>query len=171
MTEQNIRVTCALSLALAAVALHGCSSGSGEVSFKSGGMTHTFAEGKGSIPRDFPLPVYPNATTTGSVSAEGGSGDEQSRFLMLATKDPLEKVSSYYDSALIAAGWKIEGRQSSGSLINLSASRGDLEANVMVSGESGKTTISLSVSKAFSGGAPDAGNGNYEPNKVTPPTD
>lgn len=162
----------AANLAFAAVLLSGCNSGTSEVSFKSGGMTHTFAEGKSSIPKDFPLPLYPNATTTGSVSADGGAGGERSKFLMLASKDPVEQVSKYYLDELKASGWKVENQETSGGLINLSASQKDMEANVLVSGESGKTTISLSVSKTTGEmKAPADDSGNYEPNKVTPPTD
>jgi hypothetical protein len=149
-----------------------CSSDNGEVSFKSGGITHTFSEGPGSIPKGFPLPLYPNSTTTGSVSADGGSDSERSKFLMLASKDSVEKVSRYYLDELKSSGWKVESPQSSGKLINLSASQADMEANIMVSGEAGKTTISLSVSRIADGSDPQPeDSAHYEPNKVTPPTD
>lgn len=162
----------AVTLALATVLCTACSTDTGEVSFKSGGMTHTFSEGAGSIPKGFPLPLYPNSTTTGSVSADGASDSEKSKFLMLASKDSVEKVSRYYIDELKTSGWKLDSQQTSGNLINLSASQADLEANIMVSGEAGKTTISLSVSHVSDGSnpAPDDST-NYEPNKVTPPTD
>ncbi len=60
----------AFILLLVPALLSGCSK-EGSVSFNSGGMTHTFSEGKDAVPKDFSLPVYPGATATGSVSAEG----------------------------------------------------------------------------------------------------
>lgn len=78
--------------------ISGCSN-DGAVSFNSGGMTQSFAEGKDSVPKDFILPVYPGATATGSVSADGND-QEQSKFLMLSSTDSLDKVSEYYQSSL-----------------------------------------------------------------------
>jgi hypothetical protein len=162
--------TTTIFIALALLA--GCGQNASEISFKSGGMTHTFAEGKGAVPKDFPLPVYPNSTTTGSVSAEGGSNDERAKFLLLASKDPVDQVSKYYADELKAGGWKLEGEQKTGNLVNLSASQGAIEANVMVSGGEGNTTISLSVSKNTDGAPAQSGDAqNFEPNKLTPPTD
>ena len=114
--------------------------------------------------------MYPTATVTGSVSAEGGSDDEHSRFLMLTSKDTVEKVRKYYIEQLKAGNWQLGSEQSSGSLINLTATQKDLEANVMVSGDGQKTTISLSVNKATNS-TPVPDSSNYQPNKVTPPTD
>lgn len=172
MSRLQTFLNSAVTLALATAVCTACSTDNGEVSFKSGGMTHTFSEGPGSIPKGFPLPLYPNSTTTGSVSADGATDSEKSKFLMLASKDSVEKVSRYYIDELKSSGWKLDNQQTSGKLINLSASQADLEANIMVSGEAGKTTISLSVSHVSDDSNPQPEDStNYEPNKVTPPTD
>ena len=76
-------------IVLSATCLLGGCSKEGAVTFNSGGMTHTFAEGKDATPKDFILPIYPGATTTGSVSAEG-TDQEESKFLMLSTSDTLD---------------------------------------------------------------------------------
>ncbi len=172
MTGKIAATTSGMALLSATILLAGCGAGNKEISFTSGGMTHTFAEGQGSIPKDFPLPIYPKATTTGSVSAQGGDDAERSRFLMLSSTDPADRVSAFYVDQLKSRGWKVDTRQRTGNLVNLSAAREDMDANVMVSSEGGKTTISLAVSKGSAeGAAPVEDPSKYEPSKVTPPTD
>src|SRR3990167_2475852 len=159
-----------LGLVLFSCLLTACTSSKKEVSFQSGGMTHTFAEGQGSVPSGFPLPVYPGSATTGSVSAEGAKDVEQTKFLMLSSADPVEKVSTFYQSQLKASGWTVESVQTFPKLVSISASRADLESNIMVSADINKTTISLSVSKNVALEGPEsASSGVYMPDKLTPP--
>lgn len=144
-----------------------------QVSFKSGGMTHTFAEGKDAIPKDFPLPIYQGAVVTGSVSSEGDN-KEHSKFLMLSSSDPLDKVSEFYQTELKSRNWQIENVQSWTKLVSISAKQKDLEANVMLADDGGKTTISLSTGKSLQDGSDKVDEGdleNYKPEKLTPPTD
>lgn len=146
------------------------------VSFTSGGMTHTFAEGKDAESKDFPIPSYPGATTTGSVSAQG-KDEEQSKFMMLSTADPVEKVADFYHDSLTKDGWSIDKVQNPGAggkVAIISARKGKLEAQVMAADDAGKTTISLSLGEAgeITKEDTDATNSeDYKPDKVTPPTD
>jgi hypothetical protein len=141
-----------------------------EVTFKSGGMTHTFAEGQDATPKDFPLPIYKGAVATGSVSAEGDN-NEQSKFLMLSTADPLDKVSEYYQRELKGRGWQIENVQTWAKLVSISAKQKDLEANVMLADDGGKTTISLSAGRAVEDKTEESDAENYKPEKLNLPTD
>jgi len=141
-----------------------------EVSFKSGGMTHTFAEGQGSIPSNFSLPLYPNATTTGSVSAQDEKNREGSEFLILSSNDSLDKVSHYYQDNLKSNGWTVENTQNLPNLVNISAEKGEQDANVMLSNDGKITTISLSVTREGDETGSDS-NEVYTPNTMTPPTD
>jgi hypothetical protein len=136
-------------------------------------MTHTMAEGKDAVPKDFPLPLYTGAAPTGSVSAEG-AGDEQSRFLILSTTDSLDKVSEYYQGELKNTGWSVDNVQVSPKLVSISATKKDkeLDANVLLADDGGKTTISLQSTKSVEIKKEDEEpTENYTPNKVTPPTD
>lgn len=143
-----------------------------EVSYKSSGVTQTLAEGQGSIPADFSLPIYPQSTPTGSVSAQGQKGKDDSTFLILSSADPVQKVSDYYQRQLKAGGWKLQNQQDSPDLVSLSVSKDDQDASVTISANEDKksTTISLAVSRLDdSQTTPD--NESFSLNKLTPPTD
>ncbi len=150
--------------------LAGCALSDHKISFKSGGVTQIFAEGKSSIPANFPLPIYPKATTTGSVSASDEQGLENSKFLMLASRDPCDLVASYYKQKLLACGWKINNTQTLPRLINIIASKGHLEANIMLSSDGQKTTINLSVGDEESQ-LKKKSSSPYPLDKLNPPTD
>jgi hypothetical protein len=155
-----------------AATLAGCGNDK-EAVYKSGGMTHTLAEGKDAIPKDFPLPLYPNASSTGSVSAQG-AGDEQTKYLMISTPDSLDKVSEYYQGELKNTGWEVGQVETSPKLVSISATKKsqDLDSNVMIAEDGGKTTISLQSTKSVEIKKEDEEpSENYTPNKVTPPTD
>lgn len=143
-----------------------------EVSYKSGGMTQTVAEGQGSIPANFPLPIYPQASPTGSVSAQGQKGDEDSMFLILSTTDDINKVSDYYQKAFKADAWKLENSQTSPELVSLSVTKGNHDGSVTLSTDDSKksTTISLAVSRIDESMQP-ADAESFSVNKLTPPTD
>jgi hypothetical protein len=150
----------------------GCSSDK-EATYKSGGMTHTMAEGKDAIPQDFPLPIYNGSSPTGSVSAQG-SDSEQTKYLMLSTADSIDKVSEFYQSELKNAGWNIENVQVAPKLVSISATKKDkdLDSNVLIADDGGKTTISLQSTKSVEiKKEDDEPTENFSPNKVTPPTD
>jgi hypothetical protein len=160
-----------LTMLLAGSLLSACGS-SKEVTFKSGGMTHTFAEGKSAVPQGFPLPVYPGAQATGSVSAQGEKNADQSQFLLLSSSDSAEKIRDFYQKELPVAGWKVAAIQSMPKVISISATRDNLDASVMVSSEGDKTIINIGVSKNDdSEPEPAAADENYSPDKLTPPTD
>lgn len=145
----------------------------GSVSFNSGGMTQTFTEGKNAVPKGFNLPVYPGATATGSVSAEG-SDQEESKFLMLSSPDSLDKVSEFYQNTLREQGWIVDKVDTEApKVVSISAHTKNTEANVMLADDGGKTTISLSAGKAGDTTKEDteAQSENYSPDKVNPPSD
>ena len=159
--------------AISAVSLTSCGNQK-EVSFKSNGMTHTFAEGQDAIPKDFALPIYPGATTSGSVSA-GGEDQEHSQFLMLSSNDPMDKISEFYQSQLKDKGWEIDKVDTSTKLVSIDAHKDKLQANAELAedSDSDKTTISLQVSQQSDNPKDDseAAAENFKPDKVTPPTD
>jgi len=154
---------------LFAILLASCGSDEKNVSFKSGGMTHTFAEGKDAIPSDFPMPIYPNSEPAGSVQAQ--DDDEHSRFLMMSSTDSVDKISQFYQDELKKAGWTVTPNQMIASLVNLTAQRKGLEGSVMISGGDGQpTTINLQVSKEIEG-VPKTSTEVYVPDNLNPPTD
>ena len=155
---------------LASLATCACGSSNKEVSYKSGGMTHTFAEGQGSIPKNFPLPIYPGSSTTGSVSAETSENSEDAQFLMLTSKEAPEKIADFYRKQLPSDGWKIENSQNIQHTINISATKDPYDAAVMLSSDGTQTRISLAVSKNTGDFSTPSGD-EYVPDKTTPPTD
>lgn len=158
---------------ISAVSLSSCGNQK-EVSFKSGGMTHTFAEGQDAVPKDFPLPIYPGATTSGSVSA-GGDDQEHSQFLMLSSNDSMDKISEFYQGQLKDKGWEIDKVDTSPKLVSIDAHKDKLQANaeLVEDSDSDKTTISLQVSQQSDNPKEEseAAAENFKPDKVTPPTD
>jgi hypothetical protein len=151
--------------------LGGCSSEK-QVSYRSGDMTHTISEGKEAVPKDFPVPIYPKSTTTGSVSAQTDALDENAQFLMLTSDDPYDKIGQFYEQEFKAKGWKVENVQSLPKLVSIAATKDELDANVMLSSDGKKTNISIAVSKNSDKDpiVPDSTQV-YTPNQLTPPTD
>lgn len=150
--------------------LVGCSQQQ-EVSYKSGGMTQTMAHGKNAVPQEFAELVFPDATTTGSVSAEGENA-EQSKFLMLSCSDSVANVAKWYQEQLKNQKWQIDKVQDMPKLVSISGHKDDLELNVMVAEDNNKTTISLSAGKQVDGSSEDKeAVQNYTPDKLNPPTD
>jgi hypothetical protein len=151
-------------------AICGCSN-NGEVTFKSGGTTQTFAEGKTSVPKEFEALVYPQSTTTGSVSADGDN-QEQSKFLMLSSTSTPEVVSNWYQTELAKQNWKVDKVQGMPKLISITGHKDDTDVNVMIAEDGGKTTISLQAGKQGDTVNDDKEPAeNYAPDKVNPPTD
>lgn len=152
------------------IQLSGCNN-SEQVSFKSGGMTHTMAQGPNAIPKDFAELVYPEATTAGSVSAEGNN-EEQSQFLMLSSASPVSSVSKWYQDQLKQQNWKVDKVQDMPKLVSISGHKDKVEVNVMIAEDGQKTTISLSTGSQVDGANEDKVPAeNYTPDKLNPPTD
>jgi len=152
-----------------ASALVACGGGK-DVTYKSGGMTHTIAQGEGSIPSEFKTLIYPDAQATGSVSADGND-QEQSKFVMLQAKASGEDVSKWYQEQLQNNGWTIGNVQTSADVISITAQKKDIEMNVMIDEDGGKTTINLSLAKTVDHVPDESEIENFVPNKVAPPTD
>ncbi|MBX9686021.1 MAG: hypothetical protein K2X27_04925 [Candidatus Obscuribacterales bacterium] len=154
--------------AVASILLAACSSGE-QVSYQSGGMTHTFKTGQTNKGINFALPVYPNAKASGEVQSQ--DHEEQNSFLLLSSSDPLSKISEYYLSELKKEGWTITQQQVQDSLANISAKKDKLEGSVMLSADgNSSTTINLSVSTEEEG-VPEVSKEEYTPDKLNPPTD
>lgn len=147
--------------------LAACSKSS-EVSFQSGGVTHTFAEGGDATKQGFILPIYPGAKASGGVEAKDSS--ESSHFLLLNSTDPVAKISEYYQNELKKQGWQVTQQQMLPALVNIGAKKEELEASVMISGEDKNTSITLSVSRAPEG-TPAVTDQVFTPDKLNPPTD
>ena len=156
-------------LPLVACILVSCGSGK-DVTYKSGGMTDTIAQGEGSIPTEFKALIYPDAQATGSVSADGND-QEQSKFVMLQAKASGEDVSKWYQEQLQSNGWTVGNVQSSADVISITAQKKDIEMNVMIDEDQGKTTINLSLAKTVDHVPDESESENYVPSKVAPPTD
>src|SRR5262249_50228597 len=109
-----------------------------EVSYKSGGMTQTFAEGTDSVPKDLSDLVFDKATPTGSVS--GQDSKEEAKFVMLSTAAPTDEVSQWYQDTLKKQGWDIENIQEQDKVVSIAGKKKDLEVSVMITEDDGKTT-------------------------------
>lgn len=141
-----------------------------EVSFKSGGMTHTIAQGSAAVPKEFEKLIYTDAVPNGSVSAEGDN-DEQSKFMTLSSSDSLPNVSKWYQEQLKAQSWQIDGVQEMPKLVSINVHKDALELNVMIAEDGPKTTISLSLGKQVDTSEDKQPTENYTPDKANPPTD
>ncbi|MFX5122973.1 hypothetical protein ABTC78_19470, partial [Acinetobacter baumannii] len=64
--------------------------------------------------------------------------------------DSIDKVSEYYQNELKTTGWNIENVQVTPKLVSISATKKDknLESNVLINDDGGKTTISLQSTSA-----------------------
>lgn len=124
-----------------------CAQQNHEVSVKTGSLTATYSEGQGAIPHDFPLPIYPQATVSGSMSAQDKSDKQDTRMLMLTVSDSVEKVSQYYQEKMKTDGWHIESTSTMGELANILATKEAMQANVIIAPDSpsGKTQITIAV--------------------------
>ena len=155
---------------LAAMVLLGACGNDRDVQYKSGGMTHTIAQGNDvKIPEEFKKLIYPNSETTGAVLADGQQ--EQSKFLMLSCKSPIDDVSRWYQDQLRTEGWKVDKVETEPKMVQMSGEKEELEINVMISEEDGKTTVSISAGKSAEGAPEEVDADNFQPNKITPPTD
>lgn len=158
-----------LLLAVASILLASCASSEHNVSYQSGGMTHTFVGGKEAGKADFLLPIYPNAKATGEVHAK--SEEEQNSFMMLSTSDPISKVSEYYLAELKKTGWTVSQQQVLPTLVNLNARKDKLEGSIMLSADDQKkVTINLSVAVEPEG-TPEVSQEDFKPDAINPPTD
>ena len=117
-----------------------------EVSFKSAGVTQTFMQGKSAVTPDFEDYVYPDATTAGSVSAEG-ENQEESKFLMLSSKNSLGAVSKWYKDKLKDNNWKIVNQQEQPKSFSIAGSKNNTEISVTLAEDGNNTSISLSLAK------------------------
>jgi hypothetical protein len=155
--------------AAACLALTACGNNEKEVSFKSAGVTHRFSEGEETKTANFPLPIFPNASPIGAKQIEGDQNDHEN-FMVLSSTAKLNEVSEFYTKKLKEDGWTLNANTNMPQMVNISASKKDLEANVMLGTDADKTTITLAVSKEPEG-VPKVTDENYTPDKLNPPTD
>lgn len=157
-------------IACSTIVLASCAGSDKNATFKSGGMTQTFAEGKDSVPKDLTELVYPGSTPSGSVSAEDDA-KEMSRYMILSSADSMDQIGNWYQDKLKAQGWEIDNTQTMPKLISISGHMKDVELNVNISDDGGKTTISVQSGRSVDAPADEESIENFTPNKVTPPTD
>lgn len=161
-------VLSAFAMILALPVMTGCSA-TDSVSYNSMGVKQTMTAGKDAELKNFSLPIYPNAKSTGSVAAKGDGGDH-SQFLMITSTDTVDKVSDYYQSELKKQGWTVENASVMPSLQNLQAHKDNQEANVMISADGDHTSITMSVCDAIQG-VPEMSTKDYKLDMLNPPTD
>lgn len=151
-----------------ATMLSACSSQQDKVSFQSGGMTHIFTQGETAL-ANFPLPIYPGAQASGSVSANGDK-NESSNFMMLSSPDSLSQIQSFYDKQLKVAGWNVVDSPIGEQMIKLDCHKESLEASVLLTRQDKQTAISLAVSNEPDNAVKLSGK-EFTPDKLNPPTD
>jgi hypothetical protein len=119
--------------------------GQGEVKVSSDQGKMVFSQGGGKTP-DW-APVYPGASVEGNVSMQGGEGEGGS--FHFSTKDPVEKVIAFYETALKSAGMKVTsnstregGAVSGGMVMGEDAAK---KRNVMVTVGAGDGATAVNV--------------------------
>ena len=148
------------------IGLSACNSGQ-QVSYNSGGMTHTWEDSKDAA-KDFPLPIYPNSKPSSAIKASG-DGDN-SEFMILISPDPVKTVVQYYSDELPKKGWKVSSLESPNS-VNMTAVKEGQQAGIMVSlDDKNQTSITLAMSDEPEG-VPKVTDPNYVPDTLNPPTD
>lgn len=98
------------------------------VTIQTGNGTTTIGSQK--LPSDFPtdIPVYPDATIIGSVTGSTAEGI----FVSMNTTDSSDKVKAYYDAKLVENGWTKEEGAMLGTIVNISATKGDKRLSVVL---------------------------------------
>lgn len=167
--RSNSKTISMAAVILSAAIMSGCAPAK-EVSYKSGGMTHTIVQGEDGMPKEFSKLIYPNAKADGSVSAEGND-QEQSNFVMLSSTSPVDDISEWYQKQLKENQWQITSVQTLPRMVSISGQKGDVEMNVMIADDGDKTTINLALGKTVDGVPDENEIRNFIPDKVTPPTD
>jgi|GEM_PF-3717261 len=140
-----------------------------QVSFDSGGLKQTISEGHKAVDGQFPLPIYPGAKPSGSVAGET-QGLERSEFLMVSTRDDLEKVSLYYRTELKKQGWQMDRIDTIGQSVNFACHKGRTEGSVLINGDGKQTILTLQAGRLMGQINPPKDE-NFVPDKFIPPTD
>lgn len=116
------------------------------------GQQVTIGGDKSSLPEGMPsdFPVY-SGTIAGSTKAD--TTDATAYTYSITTADPAATVADWYKSELAAGGWDVQNsvQGTSGDTVTMSylAKKGTSDATVIISEESGKTTVNgvLSIKK------------------------
>lgn len=109
---------------------------------KQGKEGHVAVGEKGvALPDDFPknIAIYPGATVVTSMTMD------KTMHVSLKTGDPAEKVAAFYKTKLDEDGWKINTNVNSEQMRMLQAGKEKRTVAVLISTESGGTTIVLTV--------------------------
>jgi hypothetical protein len=96
------------------------------------------------LPAGYPddLPTYPAASAV-ATSQDG----EEGLLVAFESADASDRIFEFYKDALAKQGWQLEGEMSSEGQHMLIANKGARKASVMISTESGKTEITVTVTK------------------------
>jgi len=98
----------------------------------------------GKVPDDYPKDVPLVAGT--QVIMANSSSEKHTQHLILATKDPADKIADYYKKGLDSSGWKIEGTMNIGDMNMFTATKENRQLVVQISNSSDKRTISQILS-------------------------
>ncbi len=94
------------------------------------------------------VPIYPGATQAqggGEVAPLPGSGISKVEARYYETRDPADKVESYYKSQLPADGWQSQGWVEVGMIggVYVKSDTESLQVSILPAGPDGKTVITL----------------------------
>lgn len=169
MLRIRLPITLVMGALTAATLLSACGDNK-QVSFNSGGVKQTFAAGSEATPDgSFPLPIYPQAQTTGAVDAQGDA-DDNSKFLMFTSNDTVSKISEYYEEEMKKDGWNIVALNTLPNMVNISAEKDMMESNVMVTSDGEKSCIKLQIGNKVEG-VPTPSTAPNATDSMNPPTD
>ncbi len=95
------------------------------------------------IPEDFPkdIPIYTGVAISGiAVSPDGG-------WLAFSTTESADSIVAWYETALLAEGWKKQGTYSADATTTAAFEKGDSILGVMAATSESGTIVTVSKSK------------------------
>ncbi len=102
-----------------------------------------------SLPNGWPeeIAVYPGSSLSYSASVNPETG-EPGMAIVMTTTDDIAMVSAHYKRTMQAAGWAMGDSMEGGGTSILQATKGDLEAALMIAGAAGQTSITIGITEA-----------------------
>jgi hypothetical protein len=85
-------------------------------------------------------PIY-NATTTGGMN----SPDNHVRVVVLETSDPMDKISSFYQSQFDEKGWRVDATMKTDKMVMYKAAKDNRVMVVTIGSDGGKQKISQTL--------------------------
>ena len=102
-------------------------------------------EEEGNLPDNFPsdFPIYPDAKLASSWTANGDGTNGLS--LIWETGDSVSKVSDYYESELVGAGWTLSFTSETEDSTTYAFEKNDVSGFIGITVEESKVIISLTL--------------------------